>query len=377
MEIKTNPQLPIDETGADLGSAASQRLSLARRLERAKAGPLGISRINWLIGSLAVILLLLPVIGLPITNQRLVDLVLIFAVFALSYDLLFGYTGIFSFGHALFFGVGAYTPALCAVKLGWPLWAGVALGVLICASLGIITGFVSLRVQGVFFAMVTLALASTANNLSSKLVDLTRGDEGLSLLQVPDAPNETSVYFLAVVLAIIAYFGLYRVVNSPLGKVLVAIRENERRATMIGYNVLWYKILALTFSAVLAALAGSVYAFRNGIVNPAVLSADISLLPLLMVILGGAGTLYGAIIGAVIIEGLNFVLSSREFVEGVKDWFVVGPILQHWLLILGLIYVLIVLFLPNGIVGSWKLYQARFKNSKPQPRPGQEKKEML
>jgi branched-chain amino acid transport system permease protein len=159
----------------------------------------------------------------------------------------------------------------------------------------------------------------------------------------------------------VAYFGLRVLVNSPLGRVLVAIRENERRADMIGYNVLSYKLVALTISAVIASLAGTLYALRNGIVNPTVFSGDISLLPLLMVILGGAGTLYGAIIGAVIIQCLNYILSSREFVESVKDWFILGPILEHWLLLLGLIYVLIVLFLPYGIVGTWRLYQPKIK----------------
>jgi branched-chain amino acid transport system permease protein len=336
-------------TPIDVNVAAT----VAKSTENTKRGVRGgLSRSNGLIAILAAGLLLLPVLGLPATNQRLIALVLIFAVFALSYDLLFGYTGIFSFGHALFFGVGAYTPALCAVNWGWSIWLGVGLGVVICAGLGIITGLVSLRVQGVFFAMVTLALASTANSLSSRMVDFTRGDEGLSLLKVADAPSQDSIYFLALGLAVIAYFGLYIVVNSPLGHVLVAIRENERRATMLGYNVLLYKVIALTFSAILAGLAGAVYAFRNGIVTPGVLSADISLLPLLMVILGGAGTLYGALIGATIIEGLNFVLSSREFVESMQNVVIVGPILQHWLLLLGLIYVLIVLFLPKGIVGS-------------------------
>ncbi len=345
--------------GTELSAAGRERMRLVRQLERARSGPLGLSRVTWVLGGLAIILLVLPLVGLPETNQRLIAQVLLFAAFALSYDLLFGFTGIFSFGHALFFGVGAYSVALCSFKLGWPMWAGAGLGVLICAALGIFVGFVSLRVQGVFFAMVTLALASTAHSLSGKMVEFTRGDEGISLIKAADAPNTTTVYFLALGLIVVAYFGLNRLISSPLGRVLIAIRENERRAEMIGYNILLYKIMALVFSAVIAGLAGMVYGFRNGIVNPNVLSADISLLPLLMVILGGAGTLYGAIIGATIIQVLNFVLSSREFVEGVKGWFIVGPILEHWLLLLGMIYVLIVLFLPYGIVGTWRLYQPR------------------
>lgn len=348
--------------GASLSESGRERMSLAHRLERAGNGPLGLSRISWVIGGLAVILAILPLLGLPLTNQRLIAQVLLFAAFALSYDLLFGYTGIFSFGHALFFGVGAYSVALVALKLGWPMWIGAGLGVIISAALGVLVGFVSLRVQGVFFAMVTLALATTAFSLSGKWVDLTKGDEGLSLIQAKDAPDTTTVYFLALGLAVIAYYGLSLVISSPLGRVLVAIRENERRAEMIGYNILLYKIVALVFSAIIASLAGMIYGFRNGIVNPGVLSTDISLLPLLMVILGGAGTLYGAVIGAAIIECLNFVLSSREFVDSVKDWFIVGPILEHWLLLLGLMYALIVLFLPYGLVGTWRLYQTRLAN---------------
>ncbi len=346
----------------ELSPAARQRLDQARKTSLRPSGLLGFSRAGLLIALAGLILLVLPLVGLPQTNTRLITQVLVFVAFALSYDLLFGFTGIFSFGHALFFGVGAYSVALCSLNLGWPMWAGAILGVAVCAALGIFTGFVSLRVQGVFFAMVTLALATTAYSLSGRLVSITKGDEGLSLIQAKDAPDGTTLYYFAVALALAAYFGLSRLINSPLGRVLVAIRENERRAEMIGYNVLRYKIVALTFSAVLAGLAGMVFAFRNGIVNPGVLSTDISLLPLLMVILGGSGTLYGAVLGAIVIEGLNFTLSSREFIETVKDWAIVGPVLQHWLLLLGLIYVLIVLFLPFGVVGTWQQHRHRLSS---------------
>ncbi len=364
-ELKPGPA-PAAEIS--LSQAARDRMVLAHRLEQSHHGPLGLSRVSWVLALLALVLTVLPILGVAPTNLRLIAQVLLFAAFAMSYDLLFGFTGIFSFGHALFFGVGAYSVALSSLRLGWPLWAGALLGILICALLGVFVGFVSLRVQGVFFAMVTLALASTAHSLSGKMVDITKGDEGLSVFQAQDAPDVTLVYFLALALAVVAYFGLNRLISSPLGRVLVAIRENERRADMIGYNVLRYKIVALTFSAIIAGLAGMVFAFRNGIVNPSVLSPDISLLPLLMVILGGAGTLYGAIIGAVIIQSLNFVLSSREFVDNVKGWFLVGPILEHWLLLLGLIYVLIVLFLPQGVVGTWRIKFGSSQKSKVESR---------
>ncbi|NWJ45628.1 MAG: branched-chain amino acid ABC transporter permease [Chloroflexi bacterium] len=351
--------IETDKSEETLSEAAQKRMALGQEILRKSSGPLGISRSGWVVAILALALLVLPLLGIAELNQRLIAMVLIFAAYAMSYDLLFGYTGIFSFGHALFFGVGAYTTALCALKLGWPIWSGAILGALICAVLGVFVGFVSLRVQGVFFAMVTLALATTAHNLSSKLVDITKGDEGLSLIKASDAPNATTVYLLALALAVISYFGLGRLINSPLGRVLISIRENERRAEMIGFNILSYKVVALVFSSIIASLAGTLYGLRNGIVNPGVLSGDVSLLPLLMVILGGAGTLYGALIGATLIEVLNFSLSSREFVENVKGWFIVGPILEHWLLLLGLIYALIVLFLPFGIVGTWRLYRTR------------------
>lgn len=344
----------------ELSPAARQRLDQAHKLR--PGGLLGFSRAGLIIALAALVLLVLPFLGLPQTNTRLISQVLVFVAFALSYDLLFGFTGIFSFGHALFFGVGAYSVALCSLNLGWPMWTGAILGVVVCVFLGVFTGFVSLRIQGVFFAMVTLAMATTAYSLSGRLVEITKGDEGLSLIQAKDAPDGTAVYYMALVLAVAAYFGLSRLINSPLGRVLVAIRENERRAEMIGYNVVRYKIVALAFSSVIAGLAGMIFAFRNGIVNPGLLSTDISLLPLLMVILGGSGTLYGAVLGAIVIESLNFTLSSREFVESVKDWAIVGPVLQHWLLLLGLIYVLIVLFLPFGVVGTWRQHRHRLNS---------------
>lgn len=338
------------------GQDFRQRMLANKRRDQTRKGPVA----NWIVAALALLFVILPVVGVSETSQRLITDVLIFAVFAMSYDLLFGFTGIFSFGHALFFGIGAYSVALGTLKLGWPLWVGAIVGIIICCILGVLTGFVSLRVQGVFFAMVTLALATTAYSLASKMVELTNGDEGLSLFKVKDLPGTGTIYFIALALAVATYFGLSRLVDSPLGRVLIAIRENERRAEMIGYNVFRYKVVALIFSSVIAALAGIIYALRNGVVNTSVLSSDISLLPLLMVILGGAGTLYGAIIGATIIEVLNSFLSSSEFRTSVKDWFFIGPILDHWLLILGLIYALIVLFMPNGIVGTWRLYLSRW-----------------
>src|SRR5690349_539665 len=138
METNIREVKSEEETiGTSLSAAGRERMSLAQRLERARSGPLGLSRVSWVIAVLALMLAILPLFGLPLTNQRLIAQVLLFAAFALSYDLLFGFTGIFSFGHALFFGVGAYSVALTALKLGWPMWVGAGLGVIISAALGV------------------------------------------------------------------------------------------------------------------------------------------------------------------------------------------------------------------------------------------------
>ena len=285
--------------------------------------------------------------GDPKFWQGVLIQIFILAVFALSYDLLLGYTGILSFGHAMFFGTGAYVTGILLTHAGWPLWQVIiaALGVSVLQSL--LIGVLSLRVRGVYFAMVTLAFAQMFFILSeaTDFAQWTGAEDGLNGIPVPDwiSPTNERVrfYYVALGFALFMYFVARRVVQSPTGRVMQAIRENEGRAQMIGYNTFVYKLIALTLSGLIASSAGLMHALWNTNANPAMLSAATTINVLLMTIIGGVGTLIGPMLGAALLSLLG-------------DWLndVFG---ERWLLIFGAVYILIVLFFPYGLVGTWRV----------------------
>lgn len=283
--------------------------------------------------------------GTPKFWQGLFIQVFIMAVYALSYDLLFGYTGILSFGHAMFFGTGAYVTAILLKESGWSLGV-VALAVIAIAVLqSLLVGVVSLRVRGTYFAMATLAFAQMFYILvqATDLRDITGAEDGIHGVPVPAWLNPTdhrlTFYFVALAFCVVVYLIARRLVDSPPGRVMVAIRENEPRAQMIGYNTFVYKLLALTFAGILAALAGLMNAVWNGNATPEVLSVQTTINALLMAIIGGVGTLIGPMLGAGVMVLLGYWLNN-----------VFGG---QWQLIFGVVYVLLVIFLPYGIVGTY------------------------
>jgi branched-chain amino acid transport system permease protein len=303
-----------------------------------------------LVGPLVLVLLVTgqPVDdGLPKFWQGMLAQVFILAVFAMSYDLLMGYTGIISFGHAMFFGAGAYTTGILLKHAHWPLGQVLlaVIGVAILQSL--LTGVLSLRVRGIYFTMVTLAFAQFFFILSeaTDFKDITGADDGLHGIPVPSwlnpATERLNFYFVSLAVCVLVYVIARRVVSSPPGRVMVAIRENEQRAQMIGYNTFIYKLIAVTLSGVLAAIAGLMSALWNVSVTPVVLSAGTTINVLLMTIVGGVGTLAGPVVGAGVLQLLGYWLNMTF-----------GP---RWPLILGLVYVLLVIFLPYGLVGTWQL----------------------
>lgn len=303
--------------------------------------------------------------GAPKFWQGQLIIVFIMAVYAMSYDLLMGYTGILSFGHAAFFGGGAYamalflkhvTPGLVkSYPLTWGgvsvteallLIAGVALVMVVSILLGLLFSAVSARVKGVYFAMVTLAIAEALNILSraTDFVKWTGADEGLHGVPVPWWLNATQFrlrfYFLALAFAVVMYLVVRRIVHSPTGHVLVAMRENESRARMIGYNPAVYRSIAFVVSAIVAGLAGALYSLWNMSATPTMTSVLTTINALIMTILGGIGTLIGPMLGAALME-----ISGNFFYQ----WF--GA---RWPLVFGLIYIALVMFLPYGIVGTWR-----------------------
>lgn len=287
--------------------------------------------------------------GLPLFVQGLMIQVFILAVFALSYDILMGHTGILSFGHALFFGTGAYTLGIL-VKYGqWSLPAAIVAVIAIAAIESFVIGVLSLRVHGVYFAMVTLAFATVAFILvgATDFKQWTGAEDGLHGIPVPEAINpalhRTEFYFLALAFAVLIYLLVRLFVDSPSGRVWAAIRENEARAISIGYNTLMFKVQATIISGIIAALAGALYAMWNLSATPLTMDVGTTINALLMTIIGGSGTIIGPMLGAGVLELLGYVLNS---------W--LGSV---WQLVFGLIYILLVLFVPYGIVGTWRAKQ--------------------
>jgi branched-chain amino acid transport system permease protein len=297
----------------------------------------------------------------------------IFIVLVASYDLLLGYTGVVSFAHTMFFGLGAYGVALASDGMGrgWgALAVGTVGGAIAAVVLAFLIGMFSLRVRAIFFAMITLAVASAVAVLFSQLSSITGGEDGLNY-RIPreltpafrlgefmgvKINGKILNYYLVFGSALALFLILLRIVNSPFGRVLQAIRENDFRAEAIGYRVIYYRIAATCLSAGVAALAGSIFAIWLRYVGPdTTLSFEIMLDILLMVVIGGMGTMYGAVIGATIfVLAQNYLQTLMGSASEATSALPLIPELlnpDRWLLWLGLLFILSVYFFPTGIVG--------------------------
>jgi branched-chain amino acid transport system permease protein len=330
-----------------------------------------------------VSLLLAPFIFPTVNALNVAGKVCIFILLAASYDLLLGYTGIVSFAHTMFFGIGAYGVAIAMGRFA-PDWSGVALGGGIAIALSVVLaaliGLFSLRVRAIFFAMITLAVASAFAILASQLSTITGGEDGLNY-RVPEmlrpafrlgevfgiAINGRVVaYYLAFTVSLLLFLLLLRVVNSPFGRVLQAIRENEFRAEAIGYRTVHYRTLANCLAAAVAAIAGMLLALVLRYTNPdTTLSFTIMMDILLMVVIGGMGTLYGSVIGATLFLLAQLYLKD---VFGAASAATAGvpllPSLLHpdrWLLWFGLLFIASVYFFPTGIVGRLRTLAQRHR----------------
>ncbi len=301
--------------------------------------------------------------------------VLVFIVLVASFDLLLGYTGIVSFAHTMFFGIGAYGIAIATSRLG-ATWGALALGTLGALSLSLLlslaVGLFSLRVRAIFFAMITLAVAAAFQTLASQLSDITGGEDGLTfkipeLLSPSFEPFDDAIlgvtldgkiilYYLLFIVAVALVLALLRIVNSPFGRVLQAIRENEFRAEAIGYRVVVYRTLSSVLSALFATLAGCMLALWLRYNGPDTsLSFEIMMDVLLIVVIGGMGTVYGAAIGAVLFlvaqSYLQDVLRFGSDAAAGLPWLAALLSPDRWLLWLGLLFVLSVYYFPTGVVG--------------------------
>lgn len=297
---------------------------------------------------LAVIVVLAAIlIVVPRSNSFVILLAtraLAFAILAMSLDILLGFTGLASLGQAAYFGIGAYLTAILATKyqfgLGWDFWLVVLFGIAIGAALAAIFGLFAIRASGVYFLMITLALGQCVWGLAYRWNSVTGGDNGISLRERPkfglDLSNEVTFFYLVFAFFSVSLLLLYTLVRSPFGRSLVGIRERELRMRILGYNTWLHKYIAFIIAGAFGGLSGVLWAHTTGIVSPENVVLTTSVDALLMVVLGGAGTLVGGAIGSAI------VIALREYLSTLVPW---------WQYVLGAVYVLTILYLPSGLMG--------------------------
>lgn len=269
---------------------------------------------------------------------------LVFAILAMSVDILLGFAGMASLGQAAYFSIGAYLTAILATKyqfgLGWDFWLVVVLAMLLGATTAAFFGLFAVRASGVYFLMITLALGQCVWGLAYRWNSLTNGDNGINVSTRPnfgfDLSNEKTFFFLVLAFFTVTLAALYVLVRSPFGRSLEGIRERELRMKILGYNTWLHKYIAFIIAGAVGGLSGVLWAFTNGLVSPDTAVLTTSVDALLMVVLGGAGTLVGGAIGSAIVFGL------REYLSTLVPW---------WQYVLGGVYVLTILYLPMGLMG--------------------------
>jgi branched-chain amino acid transport system permease protein len=280
---------------------------------------------------------------LPAYPLTLLTQALIYAIFAMSLDLLLGYTGLPSLGHAAYFGVAAYTVGILATVHQAGFWTCLLLALVAAIVISAVFGLVAIRALGVYFLMITLALGMVVWGLAFRWVSLTQGDNGISGVPRPalglpwSFENPTAFYYLAFATFLLAFGLLHLIVRSPFGMSLQGIREGEGRMRSLGYNVWLHKYVAFILAGAFAGLAGVLWAYYNGFVSPVEVQLITSVETLLMVALGGPGTLIGPALGAGVIVFLKNFVSVYT---------------RRWLLILGGVYIGVILFAPQGLMGT-------------------------
>jgi len=298
-----------------------------------------------------VLLLVLAAVP-PFTSSYVLSLVtqaLIYAIVAMSLDLILGYTGLASLGHAAYFGLGAYAVGILTTRYGAGFWTTLLVGVLLAAAVAAVFGLVALRATGVYFLMITLALGMVAWGLAHRWVSLTQGDNGISGVPRPvlgfglSLARAVPFYYFALIGFLLAFVFLRVVVRSPFGQALIGIRESESRMRTLGYHVWLHKYLGFVIAGAVGGFAGVLWACYQGFVSPGELELTTSVKILLMVALGGRGTLLGPALGALLIALLENLVSVYT---------------HRWLLILGAVYIGTIVYAPEGILGAvrqWRM----------------------
>jgi len=327
----------------------------------------------WLRFAVLTAFLLVPIVAPSFKVTDLAVKIALFATLAASYDVVIGYTGIVSFGHAMYFGFGAYAVALALGKLGGVTYGhlglGLLIGVLLSTVVSALIGAFSLRVKALFFSMITLAFAEFALILAVQWTSLTGGEDGLSprlpgifavswaggrLLGIPLSARGVT-YYAIVMVCLVLFLVMSRFVHSPLGRTLQAIRDNELRAEALGYRTFVFQLVASSFGSVVATLLGGLYVVWVRYVNPeSTLGVPIMLDVLLMVIIGGLGTLYGGIVGAAILLSARTLLPDLRTLGAAlaPGSELLQRLADRWLLYFGVLFILVVFFFPKGVLGT-------------------------
>ncbi|MYN38022.1 branched-chain amino acid ABC transporter permease [Duganella sp. FT109W] len=297
-----------------------------------------------------------PFIGYPVFLSKL----LCFALFACAFNLLIGFTGLLSFGHAAFFGAAGYVAGNALKNWGLPFELGVLAGVAAAALIGLVMGALAIRRQGIYFSMITLALAQMVYFGALRAGQFTGGEDGLQgvprgrFLGVLDLGDDTNLYFVVLGISVLAFALILRTVHSPFGQVLKAIKENEPRAISLGYDVDKYKLLAFVLSAALAGLAGATKTVVLGFETLTDVHWTMSGLVILMTLVGGMGTLAGPMLGAIIIVMLENKLGDwgtlLANVTGIEWFNTIGEAVN---MVVGLIFIICVLLFRRGIIGEF------------------------
>ncbi len=296
---------------------------------------------GWLFSLALAAVLALAVAFLPSYPTQFLTQVLIFSIFAMSLDLLVGYTGLPSLGHSAYFGFAAYAAALVSLRLAAPFGIAAAAGLIAAVAVAGLFNLLALRTAKAYYLMITLALSQVLWSLALSWTEFTGGDNGLPGIQRPQfsswlpcsLTDSAGFFYFLLIVFIVATFAMYRVVSSPFGLALKGIRENESRMRALGYPTWRYKFAVSLIAALFAGLAGELSMYMNNFVSPSALSVSLSAQVLLMILVGAAGTLFGSIVGAAVVVLLQYVISSYT---------------ERWLFIVGVIYVFIALYAPNG-----------------------------
>jgi branched-chain amino acid transport system permease protein len=299
---------------------------------------------NSLVGRLVAIGLVLlfaaVVPALSVYQIELVTQMLIYAIFAMSLDILLGYTGLPSLGHAAYFGLAAYATAILSLRLHVPFALAAPAGIAVSVVAAALFNLFALRTARGYYLMITLALSQLLWSLAVSWTELTGGDNGLPGLERPRLPWFPSLlasaggfFYLTLFVFVVSTVALWVLVRSPVGYALKGVRENEARMRALGYAVWQYKYFASIVAAFFAGVAGELFVYLNGLVSPSALSVTVSAQVLIMVLVGAAGTLFGPMLGAVVFVLLQYVVSTYT---------------ERWLFVIGIMYLVIALYAPQG-----------------------------